>query len=132
MSVCDECVRKGRCLYVPECFQVYNKPNGYDDNGNPIQYGFGGGSKPMENKIQMTEKQARVMLTIAGIISLDICLENLNEAGFICKSELEELVDKCEERYKEWVRANYYKKIDVTKTFYECIQALKKNHPEFK
>jgi hypothetical protein len=143
--------------------------NGYDDNGNPVQYGFGGGTvasykncrkhktgeckhpgfkgcfdwekkeeKLMTEKIQMTEKQANEIyygcVLERSITSKKCFINGLKELGYICKSELEQLVDEAEDMYKLFKTECIDGKdmIELTEKQNMVIQALKKDHPEFK
>ena len=130
--------------------------NGYDDNGNPVQYGFGGGmktcedciklckiitnvpaeycldfepkEKPMTEKIQMTEEQAYEMCKIlSGSGAWEADLIALKKHGYIRKSELETLVEEAEENYHDPT----FEWQESANKLFEAIQALKKDHPQF-
>jgi hypothetical protein len=86
-------------------------------------------------KIQMTEKQAREIIdVIFGVNNRgkDISLYNLNQCGYICKSELQTLVDEAEEAYREFIETiNETNAVYAMNKYRLLCEALKKSHPEF-
>lgn len=104
--------------------------------------------KPMKPKFQITEEEAREILSVVFNHEIhtkqDVIdsISDLKKAGYIRKSELQILVDESEEIIKqeyEYVFATLkggeaglrMTNIEIMKLF-ETIEALKKDHPEFK
>lgn len=94
--------------------------------------------KSMKDKIQLTEEQAIEILEQATIVrvkgSMKTWINNLKFAGYIRKSELKTIVDEAEEMYSKWLHRKDQTMSEsiVMSNMDDAIQALKKDHPEYK
>lgn len=86
-------------------------------------------------KIQMTREQARELwsCTPTQCGSHDT-IEQWERNGFIRKSESQELVEECDILLKDYHSDTIgpWKRDEIILTQEKLIQALKKDHPEFK
>ena len=94
-------------------------------------------NKMEKQKFQMTEEQARQIYDKCiyenRITERDEFLHYLKEKGYIRKSELQNLVDEAEESIEYLREQSREVKLDqCIDRIEELIQALKKDHPEFK
>ena len=82
----------------------------------------------MNNKIQMTEEQAKQMYLECGDMGngWKLFVERAKEKGYIRKNPVEE----AEEMYLNMCKEGY--EDGVHEKLYEAIQYLKRSHPEFK
>jgi len=86
----------------------------------------------MKPKIQMTEEEAKsLLLCIYGpsMNNFNSIIKKLKEAGYIRKSKLVELVEEVD-RMTYIPFEGLYNWKSINKLF-DCIKALKKDHPEF-
>lgn len=98
----------------------------------------------MSDKIQMTEEQAREIVSIIeqdyDVVYIDLGVEKLKQAGYIKKSELQQKVEEAEELLL--LKGSYADGLDslnrirllreIAGKCEEAIQLLKQSHPEFK
>ena len=87
-------------------------------------------------KIQMTEEQARIHFQecnpyhINRKVLEDYYIERCKEKGYIRKSELQTLVDECEEEYREMQIKNTHDHLHFKQN--KLIKLFKVDHPEIK
>lgn len=125
---CDYCPISDRCGPLTHRGKVNYLINWLTENDK---------ENVMSDKIQMTEKQAREILHVAGLHIVGERLKSLKKAGYIKKSELQQKVEEVEEIVKNGFIELQFKnsieiKYNVLCGIKEAIQLLKKDHPEFK
>ena len=97
----------------------------------------------MNDKIQMTEEQAREILdecacTETCDFKIDETISVMKQKGYIIKSKLQQKVEEAEEMYGKWescIKGFLDKDLGeykIIEGFYNVIQLLKQSHPEFK
>lgn len=116
------------------------KPNGYDNDGNAIQYGFGGQYKPMKDKVIFESEYQlndfRKHLKLYENVTEEQLMEILKREGYIRKSPVEE----AEEMYKNFLHEYENPGVDTSwsntvaciKTQHEAIQYLKAENERLK
>ena len=98
----------------------------------------------MNNRIQLTEEQAREIVSIIeqdyDVIYIDEGVEKLKQAGYILKSELQQKVEEAEEVINQIgsiiKNCKHEERICLvwkdSKKLFEAFNLLKQSHPEFK
>lgn len=129
------------CIRYKICTSEYREESGYCDS-------YKSKENVMSEKIQMTEEQFReiaLYINVNGMndinhglskADIDSSIHDLKQAGYIKKSELQQKVEEVEEIWNGLKHYDYIggqaNPTKIIHKFYEAIQELKKDHPEFK
>ena len=126
-EICGNCGRRYGLHINQHCYAYFNsvfKSTGKYEGEN------------MNNKIQMTEEQARefikpIFLNYSFYESnMESAINELKESGHIIKSELQQKVEEAERMYFKIQSEREFNDLEVV--LIRAFRELKQSHPEFK